>query len=411
MTERIDFHSDITVVGAGIAGLWTAKEFVDQGLNVAIVEQAPALATGQTTKNEGWLHAGSYHAAAMDFENDALSVARKIRYGHEKILEFAPDAIDHVDTYALLGSDAAADRAVERWRKAGIPFGRMADMRQFEQEGIDTERLSGIFSVEDKSVNTIRLCEKLADYVVNNGGRIFTRGLFTPESATTADLDIDDGAHYRMRSNNGFLIAAGNGTRDIAEVITGEEMPMRYFKSHLLVFPRMTRDNYFHVDGKETGFMNHGNVSVAGLNRDSINLSVADYEVVPEKEEMLYSALVRIIPKAARYVRGTPDIVGVACIKPDIDRGGSQPGLDEEIIDIAPGYVGALPGKMTEAPHLAKDIVEHMQAGRHFIADALPQEHVVQQHYVVNPRPADIWAANSRHEYRPDGDEMLDPQV
>jgi glycine/D-amino acid oxidase-like deaminating enzyme len=52
-------------VGVLPAGLWTAKELIDQGLTVDVVEKSEHLASGATTRNEGWLHAGTYHAAAI----------------------------------------------------------------------------------------------------------------------------------------------------------------------------------------------------------------------------------------------------------------------------------------------------------------------------------------------------------
>lgn len=44
---------DVTIVGAGIAGLWTAKEMLDVGYSVAVVEKNDHLASGATIKNEG----------------------------------------------------------------------------------------------------------------------------------------------------------------------------------------------------------------------------------------------------------------------------------------------------------------------------------------------------------------------
>ncbi len=72
-----EFVSDITVVGGGIAGLWTAKELLERGYSVSLVEKSNALAAGATTRNEGWLHAGTYHSVAIDDERDAEQVTAR----------------------------------------------------------------------------------------------------------------------------------------------------------------------------------------------------------------------------------------------------------------------------------------------------------------------------------------------
>src|SRR6185369_3567419 len=87
MAERLS--TGVGIIGAGIGGLWTAKELVDQGHDVTVVEQSATIADGQTTRNEGWLHYGTYHAAATEAPGEAARVAANTQYGHRRILEFA----------------------------------------------------------------------------------------------------------------------------------------------------------------------------------------------------------------------------------------------------------------------------------------------------------------------------------
>src|SRR3954464_5072440 len=54
---------DTAVVGAGIVGLATARELLlrQPGLRVAVVEKEPAIATHQSGRNSGVIHAGLYY--------------------------------------------------------------------------------------------------------------------------------------------------------------------------------------------------------------------------------------------------------------------------------------------------------------------------------------------------------------
>jgi glycine/D-amino acid oxidase-like deaminating enzyme len=392
MRNLENLKSDVTIVGGGIAGLWSAKEMIDRDLKVSVIESAETLATGPTTRNEGWLHAGTYHAAAIEQSRSAaLSVATKIRLGHDAILNFAPEAIDHDTTFALLGSEDMAERALSRWDEANIPY-RLVRKSTFDNhDEIDVDRAREIAEVEDKSINTRILCAKLAAYVLDTGNDIVMNARFTPVDDTSAELTVDDQT-YTIHSDQ-FLITAGNGTEDILKQISDDEYRIRYFKSHLMIFPRITRDNYFYVDGGETGFMNHGTASIAGLNRDSIELPEPDYSPVPEKSQLLRDALKRIVPATAQFKLGTTQIESVACVKPDVRRNDSTgPDLDENIFKISDTYTVALPGKMTQAPHMASKLVEQLYGTRPHTQDLGARALVLRDmETFISPRPMDSW--------------------
>jgi (S)-2-hydroxyglutarate dehydrogenase len=55
---------DLVVVGGGILGLAVARELTRRrpGTSAAVLERAPAVATGQTGRNSGVIHAGIYYA-------------------------------------------------------------------------------------------------------------------------------------------------------------------------------------------------------------------------------------------------------------------------------------------------------------------------------------------------------------
>lgn len=388
MSERID--ADVTIVGAGIAGLWSAKELVDQGYRVNIVERSCTLADGATTRNEGWLHAGTYHSVGIENETEIMPVTSAIRWSHEAIVGFAPESIDHEPSFAVVASDELAHKATNRWNQTGVRFREVAMGSIRDGQHIDTERLRAIFGVEDKSINTRVLCQKLARYVLDRGTRIFTGATFVPESETTAGVTIRGGARYTLNSGR-FLVTAGAGIKDIVEQVIGKELPARFFKAHLLVLPRMTVDNYFHLEAGESGFMNHGDTSVVAVNRDGIELAAPDYSVVREKAQLAYASLVRMVPGVRQHEIGEA-ITTVVCNKPDISGSfGETQSLDVKIFEPSPNYICALPGKMTMAPYLASRVVGIVTAGMQKLT-ARVQDGVVEQYAAeITLRPADQW--------------------
>jgi glycine/D-amino acid oxidase-like deaminating enzyme len=347
--------SDITIVGGGIAGLWLAKELVDQGLSVNVVEKSTSLADGPTTRNEGWLHAGTYHAIAVQNEDEARRVTERTLYGHNAIVDFAPESIDHERSFAFAGSDDLAHEAVERWNRLGIRYEPTNPNNLPDADMLSKETISAAFSVRDKSVNSVTLCQKLAQYIIARGAKIITGVHFDPQDDNLADLHTKTGERFSVESEK-FLLTAGVGTNELVKKITGQELLMRYFKAHLLVMPRVTQHNYFYLDVGEAGVMNHGRASIVGINRDGLEISRPNYDMVLEKQELVKQAVSRMMPEATGYEKNKGKLLTTACCKPDIYKSPEDTqSLNIQLFSLTDTYACALPGKMTEAPYLAKE--------------------------------------------------------
>jgi glycine/D-amino acid oxidase-like deaminating enzyme len=357
-----------------------------QGLSVNVVEKSETLADGATTRNEGWLHAGTYHSVAIESEDEVVPVTTNIRWSHEAIVSFAPESIDHAPTFAVTLSDELAHKAVSRWEQTGVGFHEVPKGDIPDASRIDVERLAAAFEVDDKSVNSRALCQKLARYVFEHGGKFFLGADFVPSGDNTAEVTQGDDRHRLVSSR--FLITAGTGVKEIVESVTGQELPMRFFKAHLLVLPRLTTDNYFHLEAGEAGLMNHDNTSVVGINRDGIELATLDRAVVQEKKKLIYDALARLLPSTVQYPINSASVMAVACSKPDVTGGsGETQSLDVNVFEPAPNYVCALPGKMTMAPYLAKKVAGILLSG----SGELAQRRAFGQPGDITMRPADRW--------------------
>lgn len=391
-----EMRSDVTVVGGGVAGLWSAKEMMDQGLHINLVEKAPYLASGATTRNEGWLHAGTYHALAIEDAQDAANITARTRFGHQAILDYAPEAIEHDTTYAFISNSELAARALERWGRFNVPH-RAVDLGQFARKGIDVEPIAAAYEVEDASFDSRAICAKLALDITSRGGAIFASTDFEPIDETHARIRTPAGEHI-LRSDC-FVVAAGAGTKAIFEGMTGEEFPIRYFKSHLALAPRLSRDNYFYIDPYEAGVMSHGRSSIVGINREAVQVDEVTYDVLPDKAEMVIDALARMFPRS-RDIR--EELEPVACVKVDVanpDMANADPtivlqDLNVKVFEPVPGYVCALPGKMTEAPYLAKVVADHVLA-KEFRdpVGVIAASDGQQTPHEVTMRPADHWMA------------------
>lgn len=396
-----ELKSDVTIVGGGIAGLWSAKELVDQGYSVNIIESSPHLATGATTRNEGWLHAGTYHSVGIENYDDAKNVVERTQYGHRAIADFAPESIEHEVSYAFVHEPEATEEAVRRWQDFGVVHQELSALA-FKEYGFDTDRINAAFKVEDKSVNSRIICDKLARYVASRGVKILTDTVFHPLEEGLAEISRGD-TEMKVRSDQ-FLITAGVGIKNVVEELTGVPFPMRYFKSHLLVTPRLTEDNYFYVDWNEAGVMTHGDSTIVGYNRDSIEIPLPDYDVIPDKNKLVYDALVRLLPGVKdKYPIQSKLVMGVACVKPDVVRPDSKldanarQDLNINVFEVASGYACAIPGKMTEAPALGRAVMNFITNGTATTSGSNSTKEVTLEDWsrsIINLRPADLWMAS-----------------
>ena len=69
-------ESRLLIVGAGISGLMIAYRLAQYGIRPIVVESAEFVATGATTRNQGWLHAGTFHAQSISDPTLAAQVSR-----------------------------------------------------------------------------------------------------------------------------------------------------------------------------------------------------------------------------------------------------------------------------------------------------------------------------------------------
>ena len=67
-------HTNIAIIGGGIAGLWLFRRLCDQGVNVALIEH-DALGAGQTLASQGMVHGGQRYTLQGIVSKQAKAVA------------------------------------------------------------------------------------------------------------------------------------------------------------------------------------------------------------------------------------------------------------------------------------------------------------------------------------------------
>lgn len=389
--KRIE--SEVSVIGSGAAGLWAAKELVDSGYEVTVFEQANKLAPGASTRNEGWLHAGTYHAVGIVDRNDAEAVVERTIYGHRAVVEFAPETINESRSIAFTYDRELAHRALDRWSDFGVSFEPLSPTA-LRDEGIKTNDVVAAFEVGDKSVDTRALYQKLARYIIARGGNIIVGTAFRAVEDNVGEVSVN-GELIAVNSEL-FIATAGAGLRDISRDVTGTSLSMRFYKAHLLVGPKLTDKNCFSLDIGEPGIMNHKRASVIGINRDGIELESPDYAVNLEKEALLHEALARVMEDRAVGASAHESMQTVACCKPDVYVSTNDiQNLNAQVFSLSPSYIGALPGKMTETPFLATQIRSKVAEVLGPRGDAevavLYSDEIGDKDIDVMQRPADVW--------------------
>jgi glycine/D-amino acid oxidase-like deaminating enzyme len=351
-----ELYSDVTVIGAGIAGLWCAKELLERGATVSVVESADQISQGATERNEGWLHAGTYHATAISEEAEAAKVCEQIINGHRAVVEFAPECVEQTHSVALVKSEDYAEKALVRWQNIGIEHVQIS-LSDLDEYGINTDGPVAAFTVADKSIDTQLLCSKLADYITYIGAKILIGEEARP---------IDDGVvsvNGNILKSDQILITAGASTTAVVSELCGVQPSERYFKSHILVVPKLADVNCFYIDPLEAGVMDHAKMSTVAVNRDNVEIEAPNYGVIDTRRQIIENALYRLSNRARDLaLRGC---LLRACIKPDINMHGTydpnkKQNLDMNIFEPQPGFMCALPGKMTQAPALAQAVADRL---------------------------------------------------
>ena len=361
---------DVVVIGAGVAGLCTVVKLARMGIKVALIESNNVAADGPSTRNEGWLHHGTYHAQSIADRATAITVAQRCIAGTEWIKAIAPFAIEPATpSIALLRDSTRRAETEDRWREAGV-HAELLTARRVNSLATNVKKgFAYAYRVRDCAVNTPLLYRTILSDAVRMGVKYLPDTRLAFVNPTTASI-LTSGRRRGTIEATLFVHTTGYKTAEYFESEFGSKVPLRFYKSHLIDMPRLSSANVFYLDPGQAGIMSHetecGWRSTVGLNDDAIRLRRPEFTTVPGRVKECRAAIGRLLSKVPaprdRQVR--------ACIKVDFDPAVAHSGpgdaarpLWDRSLNVQiyqpkglQSHIIALPGKMTEAPCLADEL-------------------------------------------------------
>ncbi len=165
---------DVAVIGGGIVGLATAMQLTERypGMSVAVLEKEPELASHQTGRNSGVIHAGVY------YQPGSLK-ARFCREGVAATEQFCDErGIPYEQCGKLLVATdrdelPRMDALFERAKQNGIVIEKLDQMEVARREP-RIRSLGGLWSPTTGIVDYGRVARAMADVVRERGGAILT---------------------------------------------------------------------------------------------------------------------------------------------------------------------------------------------------------------------------------------------
>jgi L-2-hydroxyglutarate oxidase LhgO len=166
---------DILIVGGGIVGLATARDFLKRrpGLRIAILEKESMIGQHQTGHNSGVIHAGVYYAPGS-------LKARLCSEGREKTYEYCEEKgipYEKCGKLIVAVDESELGRLDNLWQRAtanGVPNIRMVGPEEIREIEPHSAGIKGIFSPETGIVNWSEVARHYANDVTSAGGEILT---------------------------------------------------------------------------------------------------------------------------------------------------------------------------------------------------------------------------------------------
>ncbi|MFM7346848.1 MAG: NAD(P)/FAD-dependent oxidoreductase [Tagaea sp.] len=362
----------VLIVGAGIAGLTLGYRLAQYGLFPIVVESGARIANGSTICNEGWLHAGTFHAQSIADSAQAVRVAQRCKYGHDQLRRFCPEAVQDpiTPTIALTLDASRVPEILARWDAAQIEFQAVSPSTlRALSPSLRHADVEAAWRVREVSIDTRLLCHKIASAIETLGGAVLCNAAIERLALRSSSLWVD-GETIRL-SPDFIAVTAGYGVGPLVEAHFGVKLNLRYWKSHLFLSHRVDGPNIYGIDSRGANLAHHRDRTIVGMNDDNLRIETPSIAVDETQVAAMRDALDRLVADVDRD-RFSP----MACVKIDIsDDPRRSRSLDIQTVEIEPNIVCAFPGKMSEAP---------------FLADTLAREIVTKSgHLRSNQRPID----------------------
>ncbi len=166
---------DLIIVGGGIVGLATAREFLNRrpGIRLAVLEKEPALGYHQTGHNSGVLHAGIYYKpGSLKAKGSVEGRAAMVSYCDEKGIpyELCGKVIVALDESEIPKLDELFERGIAN----GVPGIEMIGPERLREIEPHAAGIRAIYSPNTGIVDYSAVARSYAEDVQAWGGEVFT---------------------------------------------------------------------------------------------------------------------------------------------------------------------------------------------------------------------------------------------
>lgn len=241
MNKQFDF----IVIGGGILGLSTARQLQQRfpGQKVLVLEKESRPAQHQTGHNSGVIHAGVYYKPG----------SLKAKFCKEGNVATKAFCREHDIPFDECGKLLVATNEVELERMQGL-IGRCAE-NELPIEVLNAEQLKarepnitgvgGIFVPSTGIVSYTRICEKMAELVVADGGEVHFNSEVREIQEGTDQVEVTTN---KARFQGGFLVACAGLMSDRIVRMLGQEPEFK-----IIPF----RGEYFLLPPEHNKIVNH----------------------------------------------------------------------------------------------------------------------------------------------------------
>ncbi|WP_260293612.1 FAD-dependent oxidoreductase [Sedimenticola hydrogenitrophicus] len=372
---------DITLLGGGIAGLWSAATLTRQGYSVALIESR-AIGGIQTVASQGIIHGGTKYALRGNLNESARAIAEMPGIWRACLVGDGPLDLRQVRVLAQHQHLWSTDNLISQL--AGFFAGKAMRSRMRPIEGpsrpapFDAPGFHGrLYQLDEPVLDIPSLIRELA-------GQIRERILLVPPGgltlnpATPRTLTVDSGGERVTLESQRIILTAGKGNADLLQQLGRQHPAMQLRPLHMLILqgqlpplyahclgaqanPRLTITSYPLPDGEQVWYIG------GQLAENGVALS-AERQIEMAQQElrttMPWIDFSSVRWRSLMIERAEPRIA--SGLRPD----SCYLHSDREIIT-------AWPTKLAFAPRLASEITELLQSQG--VKPAAPQPEILQR--------------------------------
>lgn len=270
-------HYDVAIVGAGIAGIWTAAALQAAGYRTVVFEAA-AIGDGQTLASQGIIHGGTKYALTGKLTGSSEAVrAMPGRWKQHLAGELSPDlssVIVNTPTQFMWDAGGVSSR-VSSFFASKLMSSRVQRVADNELPAILKSR--HVYQLQEPVLDVSSVLEKLSENLPVYQARVDS---VSEEADGTSRLRLQSGEAQLDVLADMVVYAAGEGNerlqtspmqrRPLHMVMVKGDLPMLW--GHVIeanANPRMTITSHVLADGKEVVWYIGGQLAETGASLDT----------------------------------------------------------------------------------------------------------------------------------------------